>query len=280
MAVKESVFRTSTPLARKEHTCDVCGKPIAIGTRYLNVTIKKDGKLVSRKTHFGCSKEKKEHPKLLQQTGIPVTEAMFKQQVHDDTLTMLETFTFNENMQIAYVPIVITEVAWDYAFKVVKQAADNRISSTKKLSRSVRELRERYISDCRKDLDVSHLEQMKKAASLFLQVCSLDFTLLFFSLNNELKKRWAGISYLDMRTDACIAMILLKVLKEHSRKMDELMSRKLGKEVPSYSNPINDELYRYMTEYANPCEFTFDGHVRTSMQIIMKKFNLIEWNVK
>ncbi len=277
--MKEKILHTTTPIARKEHICQNCGEPIRKGERYLNIAYKLDGKLKNRKTHSGCC-EKKEQPKISAIPGVPLTEEQFKRQVHDDTLTMLETFTFNENMQIAYVPIVITEVAWDYAFKVVKQAADNRISETKKLSRSVRELRERYISDCRKDLDTAHIEKMEKAASRFLKVCEMDFTLLFYSLNNELKKRWAGISYLDMKTDACIAMIMLKVLKEHSIKMDELMSKRLGREVPSYSNPINDELYKYMAEYANPCEFTYDGHVRTSMQIIMKNFNSIEWNVK
>lgn len=223
METKEKVLRTSTPIARKEHTCAVCGKPIAKGERYLNIAIKKGGKLVSRKTHFGCS-EKKEQPKVMPLAGLPITEEQFKKSVHDDTLTMLETFTFDENMQIAFTPLIITEVAWKYAYIVLDHAAKERISETKKLSRVVKTLREKYLSDCRKDLDNAHLESMKEAAEVFVNSCGNDFMILFYSLNNEFKKQWYDLEYLDMRTYAGIAIIILQLLKEHNMRMEELMA--------------------------------------------------------
>lgn len=279
MKMKEKILHTTTPKARKEHTCQICGKPICKGERYLNIAYKMDGKLMNRKTHFECC-EKKEHPRVSAIPGVFVTEEQFKHQVHNDTLTMLETFTFRENMNIAFVPLIITEVAWYYAMKVVKFAADNRIPETVKLSRAVKALREEYINTCRKDLDNKHIEKIEKAAENFVSLCSKDFMLLFFSLNNELKKRWTDYAFLDMRTDACIAIIVLQLLKEHNRRMDELMARKLGGDVPSYRNPINDKLWSCMEAYASPCEFKFEGHVETSMKIIRKKFNQIDFEVK
>lgn len=279
MKMKEKILHTTTPKARKEHTCQICGKPICKGERYLNIAYKVDGKLMNRKTHFGCC-EKKEKPNVSAIPGVPVTEEQFKHQVHDDTLKMLETFTFKENMNIAFMPLIITEVAWLYAMKVVKFAADHRISETVKLSRTVRYFREQYISDCRKDLDDKHIEKMEKAAQEFVKICQTDFVLLFYSLNNELKKWWSDYPCLDMRTDACIAMIMLQLLKEHNRRMDELMSSRLGGEVPAYINPINDKLWNCMKAYASPCKMEFTGHVETSMKIIRKKFNQIDFEVK
>lgn len=279
MEKTERVLCTSTPIARKEHICAVCGKPIAKGERYLNIAIKKDKKLVSRKTHFGCS-EKKEPQRVKAMPGVPITEEMFKQQVHDDTLTMLETFTFEENMQIAFVPLIITEVSWYYAFKVCNQAADYRISETKKLSRTVKMLREKYVSDCRKDIDAEHMKKMERGAEVFIQKFQTDFMLLFYSMNNELKKKWADLEYLDMRTNACITMVVLKILKEHNKKMDMLMQSKLGCEVPSYRNPINESLYDCMEVYVSPAEFKFEGHIVNSMKILENKFAHIEWDIK
>lgn len=279
MKTTEKVIHITTPKARKEHTCAVCGKPIAKGERYLNIAYKRDGKMLNRKTHFGCKEEEKK-TSVSAIPGVPVSEDQFKRQVHDDTMTMLETFTFEENMNIAFVPLIITETAWYFAFKVVKYAAEHRIPETVKLSRSVRALREKYISECRKDLDRKHIEKMEKAADEFVKKCQMDFTLLFYSLNNELKKQWADYAYLDMRTDACISMVLLQLLKEHNKRMDELMSKKLGGQVPTYQNPINESLWDCMEAYASPCKFNFDSHVATSMKIIQKKFGLIDFEVK
>ncbi len=276
--MKERFIHITTPKARKEHICEVCGKPIEVGERYLNIAYKRDMKMLSRKTHFGCNENKTK--KIVTIPGVPVTEAQFKKQVHDYTMNMLETFTFRENMDIAFVPLIITEVAWHYALKVVKYAADNMIDEVKKISRTVRTLREEYISTCRKDLDNKHIEEIENAAENFVSLCSKDLMLLFFSLNNELKKRWADYAFLDMRTDACIAIIMLQLLKEHNRLMDELMARKLGGDVPSYRNPINDKLWSCMEAYASPCEFKFEGHVETSMNIIRKKFNQIDFVVR
>ena len=41
----ERILKTTTPTAKKEHTCAVCGQTIHKGVRYLNVSILKDGKV-------------------------------------------------------------------------------------------------------------------------------------------------------------------------------------------------------------------------------------------
>ena len=70
---------------------------------------------------------------------------------------MLETFTWDENMMIAFVPLVISKIAWWYAEKVMKYCADHRISEVKKLGRAIKEVRTKYIDDLRKDLDFAHI---------------------------------------------------------------------------------------------------------------------------
>ena len=73
---------------------------------------------------------------------------------------------------------------------------------------------------------------------------------------------------------------MLQLLKEHNRRMDKLMESKLGGKVPSYRNPINDKLLDLMDAYASPCKLEFTGNVDTSMKIIRKKFDQIDFEVK
>ena len=264
--MNEKILRTTTPTARKEHICAVCGKPIAKGEKYLNVAVRKDGKVYNRKTHLGCAENK---------------EKVFKKAVHDDTLAMLETFSFEENMQIAFTPIIITEVAWKYAYIVLDYAAKARISETRKLSRTVKMLRGDYICMCKKDLNRDHLDRMARASEDFVGKCGNDFLILFYSLSNELKKQWADLAYLDMRTYAGIALIVLELLKEHTQRMDKLIAKRFKREaLPTISHPITDALRDCMEAYLAPAKFSFDGNVKISMNIIRNKFNQIQWEVK
>ena len=270
------ILHTTTPKARKEHKCNFCGKPISKGEKYLNIVYRQDGKLMSRKTHLGCCEESKKTPLVQPEQMI---EELFKLQVHKDTMEMLDVFSFQENMDIAFVPFIITETAWHFAFKALSYAAENRISNTVKLSRSVKALREEYVSDCRKDIDYEHMKKMESAAVEFVSSCNMDFVVLFYSLNNDLKKRWYDVKHLDMKTYAGISVIMLRILYEHNKQMDKLMERKLGREVPSYRNPINDKLNNYMLSFLEPCEISFDGNIATSMKIIGKKFCQIDFDI-
>lgn len=267
-SMNEKTLRTITPTARKEHICAVCGKPIAKGEKYLNVAVRKDGKLTNRKTHLGCVEK-------------PDKEKLFKTQTHDETLAMLETFSFEENMQIAFTPVIITEVAWKYAFIVLDYAAKARIPETRKLSRTVRMLRENYICMCKKDLNRDHFDRMARASEDFVRKCGNDFLILFYSLSNELKKQWSDLPYLDMRTYAGIVLIILELLKEHTKRMDKLIAQRFKRDaMPTISNPMTDVLRDCMEAYMAPARFSFEGNVKISMNIIRNKFNLIQWEVK
>lgn len=298
--MSEKVLKTTTPTARKEHVCEVCGKPIKKGERYLDVTIKKDGKLVHRKTHFGCRVEKKEEsaslpvmpvggiamkglnlpPLPIVGKKIPQTEEEFKKAVHDDTLNMLETFTFQENMEIAFIPLVITELMWIFAQKVVDYAIANRVSWTVKLTRTVKNLREEYLKEVAKDLDKKHQEHFIGESRKFYEENVRDFTILWFSVNQSLKAGWYDLPHLDMRTDAYCAVVMFKVLKEHSRRIGKLILERTGEGGQDFTNPKTDALNDLMEAYVAPAEIEVSQHVKTSMAIMQKKFKLIEFNVK
>jgi len=275
----EKIIHITTPKANKEHICEVCGKPIHKGERYLNIAVKRNGKMVSRKTHMGCS-EPQNTPKIYTKPSVPSTEEQFKEQVHADTLALLHTFTFRENMDIAYTPLIITEVAWHYAFEVLKVAAKNRISETKKLSRAIKAMREKYISDCRKDLDIKHIEKMQNAGEDFICKARNDFAILHYSISNQLLKDSPDLPFIDMRSDACIVIILLELLKEHNARMNKVISEKLKEEIPPINNPINDALRECMDAFVSPAKFEWSQHVATSMKIMQKHIANIEYDIK
>lgn len=281
--MKEKILSMTTPTARKEHICAVCGKPIAKGEQYFNVVVRVDGKLTSRKTHYTChySEEKPLAPSKvdeLAKTKAPVTEGQFKEAVKDDVKMMLEIFSFQENMEVVFTPLIITECAWHYALKAVKMAAERRIPQTIKLSRTVKMLREEYLKEVSIDLDAKHREKFMSETDNFMKECSYDFTILWYTLNQSLKSNAYDLPYLDVRTEAFCAVVMCELLKKHNKRITNLIGERTGNFI-DYTNPKTDALRECMEAYIEPAEINLAGHVETALAIFDKNLKKIKFNL-
>lgn len=175
-------------------------------------------------------------------------EARFRKEVKNDTQKMLETFTWEENMMIAFVPLVISRIAWWYAEKVMKYCADNRISEVKKLGRTIKEIRTRYIDELKKDLDIAHINNVERQTLTFIEEYKRDFTILWFQVNGAIKREHPEMPYQEMRTDAWCGVLMVRFLKSHNRKMDDVIAAKMGQST-SMTNPNMVKLETLLDAY-------------------------------
>lgn len=206
-------------------------------------------------------------------------EQQFKQKIHEEVMERLKKFTFKENMMIAFTPVIITELIWMYAELVTDYAAQERLSETKKLSRMVKEMRKKYNSELRIDLTQDQIERIERISTDFVEKCQRDLTLLWFTVNNELKRDFYEIGHLDMRTNAYIAIVLCDVLQEHNDAMDELIKEKMGS-VSKVKNRLIEALRSCMEAYLSPATLDRSIHVKTSMRIIHNNLNLIDFDIQ
>lgn len=116
----------------------------------------------------------------------------------------------------------------------------------------------------------------------FVKDTQMSFMQLWYSINNQLKKASPDLTFIDMRTDACIVLVLLEVLKQHNRRMDELIASKLGEEFPISSPhiPIHNALKMHMKAFIGHAKFEFTEQVKISMKILHKNFKRIEYSIK
>lgn len=200
----------------------------------------------------------------------------FKRRIARDVRRSLEKFTFEENMMISFTPLVMQEVMWHYVLKVVDGAAEARWGDMKKLSRSLRELRKAYIIDCRRDLDQSHMDRLLSVKDDFISHCSRDFSLLWFTANTEIKRKHPDIPYIDIRTDALIALVVLEALNRHNDKMDMLVKARIG-HCNKYVNPVNDAVKTGMTAFVGVTDINTGGHIDTATKVMMNNMRLIRY---
>ena len=188
-------------------------------------------------------------PAMWNNRPLPMTERQFKQIVADNTERMLETFTWEENMMIAFVPLIISKVAWVYAEKVLAYCAAHRLSEYKKHGRVVKMLRQEYLDTLAKDLDRRHVRHIETQTEQFIEEINHHLTILWLQANTYIKNA-AGyeITHDTMRTDAMVAILMVRYLKAHDNRMNAIIEAKMGHS-ESITNPQMIDLAGLMKVY-------------------------------
>ena len=208
-----------------------------------------------------------------------MSEARFKELARRDAQTMLDTFTWEENMMIAFVPLIISKVAWVYAEKALKYCADNRISEFKKLGRSIKELRQKYLDFLRLDLDFTHIHRIESQTLQFMDECNYHLTILWYQVNQYIKSHAPEMPHDKMRTDAAVAVLMVRYLKAHNKRMDAIIAAKMGRS-QSIDNPQMIALEKLMMQYF-PVDFKLETNANLDLcgKIFANNLSKIEFEL-
>lgn len=210
-----------------------------------------------------------------------IREEQFKKDVAESTSKLISEFTVNEQINIAFVPLIFNHIAWIYAMKAVQKSVDYRIELLKKITRKVRALRVDYEHEVSKDLDYRHQRHIEEETERFVEEFQRDFTILYFSVNQEFKRKMPDWPYDDLRTYAIMSMLMIRFVDEHNKRMDKLISSRLGKSNPSIRMPIMDALHSCMDAFAGEVgKFDYsNSDVVMSMRVIENDIKKIEFNI-
>lgn len=203
---------------------------------------------------------------------------VFKESVRHDTDWMMKTFTFNENMMIAFVPLVISHLAWMYADKVMKYCAEHKISETVKLSRAVKHVRQEYVDSLKKDLDARHIQRIEKQTEEFFKEYTSDFTIFWYCVNSQYKKQFPGDIYKDMKTDAFLGVLMCRFLVDHNKRMDKIIESKMGF-AQSIKNPYMDKLETCLDAYCGNQVIECDTNIKACLKVLEKNINEIDFEI-
>ncbi len=205
-------------------------------------------------------------------------EAKFKKEVKSDVEKMLQTFTWKENMMIAFVPLVISHLAWIYTEKVLHYCADHRISETIKLGRAVKHIRDEYNNMLRKDLDAKHIGRIYEQTEQFHEHYANDFVILWFCVDAAYLKQYPEVAYREMRVDAFIAMLLCRFLVAHNKRMDKIIEAKMGFS-QSIKDPNIDKLETCLDAYCGDYVIESTPNIDACMRILEKNINEIDFEI-
>lgn len=204
-------------------------------------------------------------------------EEFLKEEAKRGAAELLHGFNFEEHMQIAFVPLIIIHCAWAYCDKVLQMAAKLRISETKKLGRAVKELKQAYYDEMKKDLDYKHLKQVSDQAEEFMNTCAKDFMIMEFTIRGEILKVYPDDPYIDMRVYAFASVLLCDYYVKHSHECDKMIAARLHRrETQTMTNPKIDSLRTCMDAYTGTVEINLKQNVELCVRVFannLKKIN-------
>lgn len=213
------------------------------------------------------------------------TEEMAKkifEECQNSAQLLKDNLTEAEQCRVAFVPLVITNIAWRYADLVLEEVATLKVECLKKLARSMRDLHRKYDADIMLALDYTRRKQIETETDKCLNEINLDMTKLFFSVNHEFKRTSPDYPYDRMRSHAVMGKLLIDYLIQYNKRSDEMIAQRLGYKIAPSQVPI-------VVENLGICFEAFAGvgkefnwqapYIQTAVSVIDNKIKSAEFNI-
>lgn len=210
---------------------------------------------------------------------IPDMEERFHREVEKSTRMLLDNLTFEEQMQVAFTPLVIHEIIFIYAEKARLYAITNRMNKFKKTSRELQQIRKDYIKEIRKDLDGAHVKKITDNTNVFTEECARDLQIMFFSVNAEIKRLYYDKGDDELYTYICMALLFVKFMYRYVDKMNMLVYKKCKKEDNAEINPYICKLARTLEVYVQDVRVQESGNVKTCFKIFERNLDSIKYEL-
>lgn len=173
-------------------------------------------------------------------------EAQFREICKTDVQRILEAFTVQEHVQITFIPLVLNEIAWEFARRTMALGARDKVQDLKKLSRVLKQLQQHYEKVVCQDLLPSDLQNIRRQSLEFMQEHAYHFQIMYYTLYNVLSRQNGRLPFEELRITALCAMLVIRCCDMHNEKCDAMLRERLGKITASKRMPDMDALYSGM----------------------------------
>ena len=184
--------------------------------------------------------------------------------------------------RVSYIPMVITNLAWDYADTIILMATQLRIQKVKKLSRSIRELKADYdrvsspfMIDDYKDSDednmFSYEEEVRDLFKLYLINIECDVRSAYPELSDE---------YVIFVKSVYQCHIVLQSIFSYAelqeKRLEAIVGHKTDKIIPTHLHTLDKLVLEYVAD--KPISESFRNQQATYASSLANRMARIELN--
>jgi hypothetical protein len=204
-------------------------------------------------------------------------EYKFLRSIRDSTERMLNELSYEEQMAVGFVPVVITRLAWKFATLVADEGAELKLSFTKTFARDVRTLRREYERSISLDLNDFHIRNIISATDQFFEGCRDHFADLFFAIDKEVLKRVSEDEFDEIYVNAYMSLFSIDVLQWHNAAMDKMLLERIGESRPTRLHPKIQLLKKALCQFLNPVPIEITKEVLDGLYTFRENIRLIKF---
>jgi hypothetical protein len=212
----------------------------------------------------------------LPSTAVETPET-FKQLCHFDAQRIQRNFTEAEQIQIGYMPLIISHLAWKHVDETLFWAKHPQCDATKKLSRRVQKCKDGYEAFIRQDLDDLHYKSICWNTDKFYDAFLSDFKTLYNAAKVQVMKFYADRE--TMRTNAFISCLLIDAVKEQNRRIEQMLLQRLNYFEPIKTNPYMLVLQALMEAFVGEVKLKPDFNIKIGIDILFNNLSRIEFDI-
>lgn len=183
-------------------------------------------------------------------------------------------------MRFAYVPFVIANLAWDYADTVVSFSSLLKLHPTKKLCRTVRELKREYDVVRAPYINDAHRHSEENNMYVFEEGVNDLFSLYLKNIEFDLRKEYSELvsdhmMFLKAIYQCHIVLrALYKYVEMQTAKVQKIVGHKIGDILPSSIRRLDNLILAFAGD--KPVSESFEKQQATYTQCIANRVALVE----
>lgn len=151
---------------------------------------------------------------------------------------LMHSFSLEEALRIAYIPIILSQAAFQYADFARRICAEKRLPYRRE-SRIIRAAMEEYERRNLHQLSDRARELLEVRTEEFIDEADRQLQVLWYTVNGQLKKEHPQLDNYDLLTNLYMAVALLDYVRRFELATGHEIQRRTGNPYASAVNPLS-----------------------------------------
>ena len=183
---------------------------------------------------------------------------------------LLQAFTVEEALKIAYIPIILTKSAFEYADFARQICVAKRLPHAKE-SRVIKEASAEYDREILYELREEAKEGLEAKMDYFFDEAEKEIQTLWYSINGELKKEYPELANYDLLTNIYTAVAILDYVRKFERAAAVEIMRRTGTGYACTDNKHSIQVRNALLSIAGKYTMKNTGMLKLAIRVLAIK---------